>query len=158
MIDFKKYKKNILFIVLFFVLGWVFILGSHLVNTNLSSSGTIGMLDDSSQLASLGNYVPLSNLPGLSENEGVNLPFFLKMLYRWGISITVVLSIIYIILGGIQYMTTDSISNKSDGKERIKGALLGLILALSSYLILHTINPQLLDLSIAGRSHIELTE
>ena len=47
-------------------------------------------------------------------------------------------------VGAIQYMTTDAISGKEEGKERITKALLGLLLAVGAWLILSTINPDLL--------------
>lgn len=101
----------------------------------------------------VGDYVSLTEVPRLT-NEGGDgdaramFAGYLQTMYIWGVSIAVALSIIMIIFGGIQYMTTDSISNKTDGKEKIKGAVVGLILALSSYLILNTINPQLVSLDV----------
>lgn len=61
------------------------------------------------------------------------------------IGIAAVLAIIYIMIGGIQYITTDSISNKESGKDMINSSLLGLLLALASWLLLNTINPQLVN-------------
>ena len=56
------------------------------------------------------------------------------------------LAVIMIVVGGVQYMTTDAFAGKSDARTTITKALLGLILALGSYLILKTINPNLLQL------------
>ena len=55
-----------------------------------------------------------------------------------------VLAVIMIMLGGIQYMSSDAISGKEEGKEKITQALFGLLLAIASWLILNTINPDLL--------------
>jgi membrane-bound lytic murein transglycosylase B len=54
-----------------------------------------------------------------------------------------------IVMGGIEYMTTELISSKEAGKERIRNAIFGLLLALGAWTILNTINPNILksDLS-----------
>jgi len=59
-----------------------------------------------------------------------------------------VLAVIVIIIGGLQYMSTDAISGKQDGKRRIEDALWGLLLILCSWIILHTINPNLVNLNL----------
>jgi len=76
-----------------------------------------------------------------------NLSGLLATVFELGISVAVVLTLIMSILGGIQYMTTDSFSGKSEGKERIVNALLGLGLALVSWLLLYVINPNLVNLN-----------
>lgn len=76
-----------------------------------------------------------------------NLGDFLSQVFNFGIAIAVALSVVMITLGGIQYMTTDSWNKKEEGKERIRNALYGLGLALVSWLILYTINPNLVDFS-----------
>jgi hypothetical protein len=53
-----------------------------------------------------------------------------------------------ILLGGVQYMTSEAMGSKEAGKEKIKNALWGLRLAIISWLILSTINPDLLNISI----------
>ncbi len=68
---------------------------------------------------------------------------YLKGLYAFGIAIAAALAVLMITLGGVQYSTTDAIGGKSEGKEKIKSALIGLLLALLSYTILNTINPYL---------------
>jgi hypothetical protein len=72
---------------------------------------------------------------------GSPLADFLGQVFNFGIAAAVVLALIMIIWGGIMYMTTDSWETKEDGKKKIQDALWGLGLALTSYLILYTINP-----------------
>ena len=69
----------------------------------------------------------------------------LGYVFNFGLAIAVVLALVMIIWGGIEYMTTDSWEGKNDGKTRIQNALYGLGLALASYLILYTINPCLVQ-------------
>jgi hypothetical protein len=49
-----------------------------------------------------------------------------------------------IIVGGIELSTSGLVSSKEAAKERILNAILGLVLALFSWLLLYTINPDLL--------------
>lgn len=69
---------------------------------------------------------------------------YLNIILSLFIGICGVLAVIMILMGGIEYMTSELISGKEAGKERIEHAIFGLILALSSWLLLNTINPNLL--------------
>lgn len=64
------------------------------------------------------------------------------------IGICALLAMVMIISGGIQYMTSELVSSEVQGKTIIMQAVFGLILAVSGYAILNTINPKLLDLCI----------
>jgi len=59
------------------------------------------------------------------------------------LTVSITLAVLMIVLGGFQYVTSASGLGKSDGKEKIKDALLGLVIILLSYLVLVTINPSL---------------
>jgi len=61
------------------------------------------------------------------------------------IGICAVLSVVMIVVGGLEYMTSELIASKEEGKKRIEEALLGLIIALGAYALLFTINPDLLN-------------
>jgi hypothetical protein len=90
-------------------------------------------------------YQPLvADLPFTNSEAGSGLGTFLKQIFNWGIGIAISLAILVIILGGVQYMTTDAIFKKEEGKKRITGAVAGLLLALSGWLILNQINPDIL--------------
>ncbi|MEY2671725.1 MAG: hypothetical protein RL687_142, partial [Candidatus Parcubacteria bacterium] len=67
------------------------------------------------------------------------------------------LAVIMIIIYGLQWMGTDSIFGKTEAKQNIGGALMGLVLALGSWMLLNTINPDLLGggLSI-GQARVAL--
>ena len=59
-----------------------------------------------------------------------------------------VLAVIMIIWGGIEYSWQDIPGAKSNGKDRILQAILGLVLVLSPVLVFSIINPAILNLSI----------
>ena len=89
-------------------------------------------------------YVPLAPLPGQTTDNGgvVSLGGYFSNMYTFIISIAGVLAVLMIVISGIEYMTPTS-SAKESGKNRALAAILGLLLALASYLILQTINPAL---------------
>ena len=95
------------------------------------------------------NYVPLAQLPGVGTSVNTSsLSNYLQSIFQIGIAVAAGLAVIMIVLGGIEYMSTDAIGGKEEGKEKITSALWGLLLALSAWLILNTINPKLLDMNL----------
>lgn len=89
------------------------------------------------------------NVPEIAPGGTATITTFLPGLFKLGIGIASALAVIYIIIGGIQYLSTDAIEKKSDGKDKINNALFGLILAISSYVLLNTINPKLVNLDLS---------
>ncbi len=69
---------------------------------------------------------------------------YLNLMIKIFIGICAVLSVVMIVVGGVEYMTSELVHTKEAGKERIQHALLGLIIALGAYALLYTINPDLL--------------
>jgi hypothetical protein len=69
--------------------------------------------------------------------------YFINLLIQIMIGLSAVVLVVQIILRGYQYMVTDIPKLKLSAKDRLFEAFGGLLLALSSYLILNTINPKL---------------
>ncbi len=70
---------------------------------------------------------------------------YFKTVYQTALILTVALAVLMIVVGGIQYSASSiNPALKSEAKTRIYSAIGGLLLALFSYLILQTINPDLL--------------
>ncbi|MFA6524472.1 MAG: D-alanyl-D-alanine carboxypeptidase family protein [Candidatus Paceibacterota bacterium] len=88
---------------------------------------------------------------------GTGFAGYLNMMIQIFIGIAAVLSMIMIVMGGIEYMTSELVSGKNEGKERITHAILGLILALGSYAILNTLNPDLLNVGLSKLEQATLT-
>lgn len=74
-----------------------------------------------------------------------SLSIYLNRMIKLVVGISAVLGVLMIVMGGIEYMGGELISNKESGKEKIFNAILGLVLLLSAYAILYTINPSLLN-------------
>jgi len=80
-------------------------------------------------------------------NEVSDPAQYISKLYEWTISITGILAGIMIMIGGLLYLTAGGSPERvSNAKSYISNALIGLILALTSYFLLQTVNPALLNL------------
>ncbi|OGG63664.1 hypothetical protein A3D66_03110 [Candidatus Kaiserbacteria bacterium RIFCSPHIGHO2_02_FULL_50_9] len=94
-------------------------------------------------------YVPLERLPGVTYTND-NVGGFVQSLFQISIGVAAFLAVIMIGIGGFQYMGGESISSKSEGRDKIVSAILGLLLLLGSFLLLNAINPSILNLSIGS--------
>lgn len=93
-------------------------------------------------------YVPLEGSVTGGQNVA-NFGDYLKRVYEIGIMVTITLAVLYLVIGGFGYMTSStSITNKEGAKSKMTNALLGLLLALLSYVILNTISPQFTKFSL----------
>ena len=92
-------------------------------------------------------------------SEANPCPFgkYLNILIKLFFGICGVLAVVMIVMGGIQYMTSDLVSSKEAGKESIRNAILGLLLGLGAWLILNTINPDLLNSCLNSIPPVEIT-
>jgi hypothetical protein len=88
------------------------------------------------------------------------LGVYLNITIRIFIGICGVLAVIIIVIGGLEYMTSGLISTMEHGKQRMTGAVLGLLLALGSWTILNQINPNLLsvDFSSLTNQRVNVTQ
>lgn len=95
-------------------------------------------------LAALAQYVPLETIPGAQQGQPIDISTYFQLIFTFGITIAGFLAVLMIVVGGIQYMTAYGNPSKvEDAKDRIWQAILGLLLALTGWLILNTINPDL---------------
>ncbi|PIQ91351.1 MAG: hypothetical protein COV70_04240 [Parcubacteria group bacterium CG11_big_fil_rev_8_21_14_0_20_39_22] len=105
-------------------------------------------------IAATSEYTPLAPIPGTTvqdcslagESCTTNLSVYVRGIFTTGIAIAGALAFLMIVIGAFQYMSTDAISDKSEGKDKILRSVGGLVLALASFLILNTINPDLISL------------
>ena len=102
-------------------------------------------LDDYTVLAPLpGTYVGPCPATGCTTNFETYIPG----LINWSMGIAAVMAFVVITMGGIMYMTTDAIYKKEDGRKWIEQAIWGLVLVIGAWVILNTINPQILKFTL----------
>ena len=102
-------------------------------------------------LAQATEYRLLAPLPGIETEAGSGVATFATYIpgvFTFAIGIAGVLAVIMIIVGGIEYMSTDAFQGKNNAKNKITNALGGLLLTLSAWLILYTVNPNLIDFNL----------
>ncbi len=105
-------------------------------------------------------YVLLAPLSPELAKDGFNpagdnvLGTYLNLMLKIFIGLCAVLSVIMIVIGGIEYMTSELVSSKEAGKERMTHAILGLLVALGAYALLNTINPNLLKTDLGSLKNV----
>ncbi len=76
-----------------------------------------------------------------------DIPNLVKYLFEWGVGLGGLAMFIALIIAGVQYITSVAEPNKlNEAKDRIKSAVIGLALLLSSWAIFNLINPNLNEL------------
>jgi hypothetical protein len=106
-------------------------------------TGPCGLFDSRAKC-----YQQLSPITGPNNEPLVDATTFssyLQSAYRIGIGACFVLGVIMFTWAGIEYVVSESMNSKADGKARMTAALTGLAIALVSYILLYTINPDLLS-------------
>jgi len=99
------------------------------------------------EAAQIDTFIPLERVPGI-EYDPNNLSGYFNDVFRVGVGVAAFLAVIMLMLGGFQYLTSDIPGQKSDGKERMSGAILGLLLILLSVVLLNVINPDITGLKL----------
>ncbi len=73
---------------------------------------------------------------------------YINTAYTWLVGIAGFIAIVFIMIGGLQYAVAAGHGDTANAKKRIKNAVVGLVLLFSTWLILHTVNPNLLNLTV----------
>jgi hypothetical protein len=91
--------------------------------------------------------------------EQSDVPGLISYIYKFALGICGVVALISIVFGAAQYAFSAGNSSKAeDAKDRITQALLGIVILLFSYLILYTINPDLVNLKLNSNEGGDKTE
>lgn len=98
-----------------------------------------------------GEYIPLQiRIPTAEGSVAAvaDLGTYIGYVYRYGVRVAVMLAVIVIMVGGVLWMTSAGTGNLEKAKTMIMNAVIGLLIAVGSYVILQTINPDLVELSL----------
>jgi hypothetical protein len=93
----------------------------------------------------------LQTLP-TGQNTVPSIEQYLAWIFPWFIGFCALLSVVMIAWGGLEYILSELPYAKTDAKGKIEAAIGGLLLALVSWLILYTINPEILNSRIQSPS------
>lgn len=95
---------------------------------------------------------PCLNVPGMPDcaspvTTATTFQDYLVRLYQFAVGISGIVAVGMIVWGSIYISAfTESIDKKSEGREMITSAIIGIMLLLGSYLLLRTINPRIVAL------------
>ncbi|MEK7095409.1 MAG: pilin [Patescibacteria group bacterium] len=96
-------------------------------------------------------YTLLEPLPAVDGSgkvmDKIDLNTYIEYVFKFSIALAVFLAVIMIIWGGFEYMLSEIPFIKTNAKSRITNAIMGLLGALVSYLILVTIDPRLVQIN-----------
>lgn len=97
-------------------------------------------------------YTPLEPIPGITSGTNLtdphSLPGIINTIFKIFITVGALLAVISLTWGGIEYMVSGSAVTKAGGIKRAQAALWGILLLAAIWLILYTINPQLLNFTL----------
>ncbi len=89
------------------------------------------------------------NLPGVASST--SFPGLVSGFYSFALLMAGILAFGAIVYGGIKYaVSRGNPSAESEGKSWITNALIGLLLLAGAYVVLYTVNPQIVSLQIPG--------
>ncbi|MFH1193828.1 MAG: D-alanyl-D-alanine carboxypeptidase family protein [bacterium] len=98
------------------------------------------------------------------QGQLIGIPYladYIAGVYKYAVGIVSFVAIIMIMVGGLRWMTAGGNASAIGGaKEMISGAVIGLFIALGSYIVLYTINPDLvsfknLQVKLIARQELE---
>lgn len=137
-----KYKKILL---LAFLLQFVFAFGVMAADT-----GSINFEESTNkqfQQIEIPGLDPIKNIGG----DFVALKQYISAIYKVAMGITGILAVIVLALGGITWLTSGGNATQiGKAKQYIWGSMTGLILALLSYTLLYTVNPDIVNFKMGG--------
>ncbi len=119
-------------------------------NFGKATNSTTFVVEDIHNLSSQINienkdtYKLLAPIGKITEVKTNNIGNYFSLFFKLAIGLAGVLAVVMLVVGGIQWMGSESVFGKVNAKEQITSALLGLLIALGSYALLNTINPDLL--------------
>ena len=92
---------------------------------------------------------PLGKISSVQADTSTGFSDYLQLIINITIGLTGAIAVIMLIVGGLEYVFSSvSETAKKDAKERVTNAIVGVLIVLSGYLILSTINPKLLSLKL----------
>jgi len=130
------------------------------LNILLSPGAGVGGTGDFTQTQkfkapTLGQYKWEVGIPGFVAKDGVvplegeGVSDLIKAIIAWAFKLAGVLAFIMIVYAGFQYLVSGgNTAQQKDAQERIVSVIIGIVLLFAFYIILYTINPNILNTSL----------
>ena len=95
------------------------------------------------------DYTPLEPIPGIDPEDSKSFESFIESIYIFALWSVGIASLFMLTIGGFWYMTSaGNTSRIGEAKKIIASALVGLLIALITWLILYVLNPDLVRINI----------
>jgi len=105
------------------------------------------------------NFINRGATTTLSSNSTVYIAQMVKAFYDYGVGIAGILAAIMLMAGGLIWLTSAGNSSRIEqAKNLIFGSIIGLVLLFGAWMMLKTINPNLVDFKIQTITMIEKVE
>jgi len=127
---------------------------------SIDDSCKIGTKEEKEAAIRVGIFLPgVTQKVTISDTESYNavknLSCYLSGFYRYFAGVAGILATVMIMYGGVQYVISfGNPSRLQTAKDTIFSALIGLVITLGSYIILYTINPNLVTLELPSTASI----
>lgn len=82
-------------------------------------------------------------LPGGKTLDATTFPAYISGAFKLLLASGATIAVVMLVIGALTYMFSDVVGNKKKALDRIRGAMWAVLLLVCSYLILNTINPDL---------------
>ena len=95
------------------------------------------------------DYVPLEKIPGsdMATSKAIDFYDYVSAIYKFGIWAVGIVALFMLVFGGYTYITSaGNNSSMETAKRIITDAIVGIIMALTAYLLLYVINPDLVKM------------
>ncbi len=101
-----------------------------------------------SNIAFAAEFSPLVGIPGLDVNTAATIPQYVNAVYTTLIVIGSLVAVMRIAWAGVKYSLSGVVTDKESAKHDIQGVLMGLAILLLPFVVLNTINPNLVNLDV----------
>ncbi len=108
--------------------------------------------------AASGDYTLLAPLPCVNKSEDcssgstetvTDIKSYVEGGFKLLVGISGLIAVLNIIYGGFTYITAEAVGKKANGKKRIQDSLIALVFVIGAWLILNTINPNILSFNLS---------
>lgn len=104
------------------------------------------------------DYQLLEKIPFTDNIGGSDLPKYVSAIYKAALVIVTLSAVLMVSVGGFMYLTSaGNTASMGTAKGIIYDSLIGLVIALSAWLILYIINPDLVQISLKGLPTVTVT-
>lgn len=103
------------------------------------------------------DYTPMQAIPGTDINSSKDFPNYIMAIYRFAIWTVGIAALFMVTIGGFMYFgAAGNTSRLEKAKTVITDALLGVIMVLTAWLLLYTINPDLTTIDLSSLESMKI--